>query len=56
MDIVLTRRLPSGIIFGELEAPYESERVRAIEELLQIRGFISAIQTISGKRCGVNSG
>ena len=28
-----------GIIFGELEAPYESERVRAIEELFADTGI-----------------
>lgn len=44
-----------GIIFGELAAPYQSERVQAIEDLLQIPGCITAPQNISKKKCGANS-
>lgn len=45
-----------GIIFGEPCAPYDSERVQAIEALLQIQDCIIALQNISGKKCGANSG
>ena len=45
-----------GIIFGEPCAPYDSERVQAIEALLQIPDCIIALQNISGKKCGANSG
>ena len=45
-----------GIIFGEPCAPYDSERVQAIEAFLQIPDCIIALQNISGKKYGANFG
>ena len=45
-----------GIIFGEPCAPYDSERVQALRLFLQIQDCIIALQNISGKKCGANSG
>ena len=40
-----------GIIYGELAAPFESER-----PCLRARAFVSAPPSTSGRRCGANSG
>ncbi len=46
-----------GIVFGELTAPYQSERVQAIEDLFAADTGVCIIvqQNVSEKKCGANS-
>lgn len=45
-----------GVIYGELSAPFESERVQAVRELFTDSGSTSGSRSTFRKRCGASSG